>query len=79
MRETPPSRLKKDAATYVAVLGLFALVLGLLLLVLLVSPVFLGIVAVIAVFLFVAVFHYMAWGWWAGSAGPPRDDDELDR
>lgn len=75
MRESPPSLLKKDLATLIALLGLLLAGLALLALMFLVSPIFLGIVAVILGFVMIGVFHYVVWGWWLGGAPPPEQDE----
>lgn len=75
MRESPPSPVKKDVATLIALFGLLLAALGLLALMFLVSPIFLGIIAVIVGFVMIGVFHYVAWGWWLGGAAPSEQDD----
>ena len=77
MREPPPSSLKKDLATLIALFGLLLAALGLLALMFLVSPIFLGIVAVVVGFVMIGVFHYVVWGWWLGGA-PAAEQDEND-
>ena len=77
MRELPPSTVKKDLATLIALGGLVLAALALLALMFLVSPIFLGIVAVVAGFVLIGVFHYVVWGWWLRSPAIP-DQDEAD-
>ena len=79
MRELPPSSVKKDLATLIALGGLLLAALALLALMFLVSPIFLGIVAVILGFLLIGVFHYVVWGWWLrGPAVQERDEADLE-
>lgn len=77
MRESPPSAFKKDIATLVALFGVLIAALGLLALMFLVSPIFLGIIAVVLGFVMIGVFHYVVWGWWLKGAAA-ADADEAD-
>lgn len=53
-----------NAATFLALGGLVVVGLGLLGLVSLVLPQFLGILLVVALFIVPVAFHYLVWGWW---------------
>lgn len=68
----------RNAATYMALAGLFATAVALLFLVALVVPQALGIVGVVFGFLFFGVFHYLAWGWWFDARRSNPGDSSWD-
>ena len=64
-----------NAATFIALFALLALLGGLLVLSALVLPQMLGLLLVIFGFSIFAAFHYLAWGWWMGRTRPPAEED----
>jgi len=65
---------QENAGTMIALFGMLIIGGGLLGLMALVLPQFLGVIAVIGAFFIVpAVFHYLVWGWWMSQI---KEDEE---
>jgi len=76
MSDRPKSNPEHNPATFLALIALTGVALGLLLLSAIVLPQTLGIVAVVCGFFFFGAFHYLVWGWWLPKWLPKDEDDE---
>lgn len=67
----------RDAGTFLALLVLIVLAVGLLFLTALVMPQVVGIVIVVFAFFLFGTFHYVVWGWWL-SGRSTSDEQEKE-
>lgn len=72
----PPSHLQKNVSTLMALTGVLFITGGLIALVTMVLPQFLFVVLVFFAFIFIILFHYLAWGRWLSKQTPPEDETD---
>lgn len=66
----------RDAGTWVALISLIVVAVGLLGLVAMVAPHVLGIVLIVFAFVGFGALHYLVWGWWLGAALTKQPETE---
>jgi hypothetical protein len=67
-----------DAATFLALLALVMIAIGLLLLVAVVLPFVPGLILCLGGFVLISIFHYLVWGWLMPAA-QSSDDTSVSR
>jgi len=66
----------RDTGTFLALFGLLAIAIGLIVLCAMVLPQMAGFVTVVLGLFCFGVLHYLLWGWWMTGRHPQERDDD---